>query len=405
MKIQCITTNSKLFLSELITYSSFSSPDTLDSYDINIIDLTGEYVWRNNDGNISNINIAKDLKNLSIMIGNSNKSTFIYLYPQNLYFRYSFNRENYLYKKELKNMLNNVCDILYETVGIPKMKLEFQNNKTNIKGILIDSSFHFASNTFYESIIKANDSDLTVAKKKENEIYTTLNIDNTEKLFSFLSFVGLYQNTNNAPEWIKEIPILNEIDIEKGITSKQQDIVRLKSEITNSEKELQIINKYKSILYESGDILENVVREMLSNMTGYDLSGFVDEKHEDFLIKLDDITFIGEIKGRDTNVRDSFLSQLEENYCLYIEKLEDEGKSENVKQILIIDYEIRKPVFERNPINQKQIDKAIRNNQLIIDSYSFLKLFEYFKQGKLNSKQIVKYFSDKIGLFNISEIQ
>ena len=34
-----------------ITYSSIDSPRALDDFDINIIDLNDEYLWRNSDNN------------------------------------------------------------------------------------------------------------------------------------------------------------------------------------------------------------------------------------------------------------------------------------------------------------------------------------------------------------------
>lgn len=404
MKIQCITANRDRFKHELITNSTFASPNTLDSYDINIIDLSSEYIWCNNGLSYNDININRDLSNLSIMINNSSRTSFVFLYPQNFNFKYCLSNNSFLYRNELKNMLNEVSKILHDSLKMPNLPLQFQNNKTNVNDILIDSSFHFTSNSSFDSILKANDSNLIVAKRNGNKIYTTLNLIDANTLLTFLTNVGLYKSTTEPPKWVQDIHILNEVEIIDDISSKKQEIDRLKSIITINKEKLKNISEYKTVLYESGTNLENIVKKMLSNMTGYDLSDFIDNKREDFLIKLDCITFIGEIKGKDTNVKDSFLSQLFTNYNLYKEELENSNINENVKQILIINYENKKPVNERNDINQRQIEMALKNNQLIIDTFSFLKLYELFLLEKINSELIIKYLSDKTGLFDISEI-
>lgn len=405
MKIQCITANSDKFIHKFITNSSFSSPDTLDSYDINIIDLSSEYIWRSQDLSYNHINITRDLSNLSVMINNTSKTSFVFIYPQNIYFKYYFVDDKYLHKIELKNMLGVVSDMLFNSLKLPKFFLEYQNNKTNVNDIVIDSSFHFTSGSGFESILKAIDSNLIVAKRNGNKIYTTLNINDTDKLLAFLSKIGLYQNIVNAPEWIQDIHILDETEIIDDISSKKNQIDKLYSEIACCEEKLKTISGFKAVLYESGENLENIVRKMLTDMTGYDLSDFVDNKREDFLIRLDDITFIGEIKGKDTNVKDSFLSQLLTNFNLYNEELESNNIYENVKQILIIDYENKKPINERNKINDRQIEMAKKNDQLIIDTFSFLKLYEAYLQEKVKFEEIIKYFAEKTGLFDISEIK
>ena len=97
---------------------------------------------------------------------------------------------------------------------------------------------------------------------------------------------------------------------------------------------------FKSILYENGDSLVRVVFDILEQVMNYSLAGFIDEKKEDFKIALPDITFIGEIKGITSNVRSEHISQLDVHCQSYIDDLDEEGKSENVKGIVVFDHRV-----------------------------------------------------------------
>ena len=74
---------------------------------------------------------------------------------------------------------------------------------------------------------------------------------------------------------------------------------------------------------------------MLEELFEYDLSVFIDEKHKDFLIKREDHTIIGEIKGINSNVKNENLSQLELHCQRCCDELQEEKRQENIKKILI----------------------------------------------------------------------
>ena len=91
--------------------------------------------------------------------------------------------------------------------------------------------------------------------------------------------------------------------------------------------------RYKSILYSNGDDLVRVVFEILENILDCDLSKFEDIKKEDFLIKKDNYTFIGEIKGVTSNVKNEHISQVDVHYQKYMDKLNEEKIQERVKEL------------------------------------------------------------------------
>ena len=136
----------------------------------------------------------------------------------------------------------------------------------------------------------------------------------------------------------------------------------------------------------------------LSKILNCDLSGFHDEKREDFLIKLPKYTFIGEIKGVTSNVKYEHISQLELHYRSYLDDLEEEKSTETVKQLLIINPFRTKPLNEREPVHSAQIDLAIRNNCLIIETDTLLRVFEKFCNKEINVRQCQDVFASKTGL-------
>ena len=81
---------------------------------------------------------------------------------------------------------------------------------------------------------------------------------------------------------------------------------------------VEIINaiKYlKTDLVSVEELQESFLDEvkMLEKMLNYNLSEFKDDYKEDFLIEFNDITFIGEIKGVNSNLKNKHLSQLDDH--------------------------------------------------------------------------------------------
>ena len=133
----------------------------------------------------------------------------------------------------------------------------------------------------------------------------------------------------------------------------------------------------------------------------YDSSQFVDEKKEDFLIKKEDITFIGEIKGVSSAVANKNVSQLDVHVQSYLDNLEKEGIEENVKGLLIINHQRNRPLGERQEVHEHQIKLAARNGALIIETQTLLRIFEKYKLGELTKEECKKLFEYNVGVLEI----
>ena len=113
------------------------------------------------------------------------------------------------------------------------------------------------------------------------------------------------------------------------------------------------------------------------------------------------VTFIGEIKGVTTNVKSEHISQLDVHLQSYLDQLEEEQQSENVKSILIINHQRNKCLSERQPVHDNQIMLAKRNNSLINETITLLNIFEKFISNEINVDEVKTLFREKIGLLEI----
>ncbi len=148
-----------------------------------------------------------------------------------------------------------------------------------------------------------------------------------------------------------------------------------------------------------------VIFEILEFIFDISLDEFNDEKREDFLFKKDAITYIGEIKGVTSNVKYENISQLEVHYSKYLDKLQEDGITENIKKILIMNYERTKDINMRDEINQMQIDLAKKNETLIIDTKTLLTLYEKLLQGIITKDKVINYIKDNSGIVDLDKIK
>ena len=124
-----------------------------------------------------------------------------------------------------------------------------------------------------------------------------------------------------------------------------------------------------------------------------------------FKIKKQDITFIGEIKGVTSNVKSEHVSQIDVHYYGYLDKLQEENKEENVKQILIMNSLRNKRVSEREEVHENQINLAKRNGCLIIETVTLLRIFEKVNNSEVTSAKCIEVFKEKTGLLKLEDFR
>jgi len=401
--IQFIAAENKLNIKKdiIFSYSSLGEPNSLDEFDINVIDLSSKLIWQNMGANIDSINCANDFTNLNTMIRKSNRTKILILLPQNIQFKYRYVSINSSYSQsiELKNTLSKICTILSWLIPVPIYSLVYEPTKTKIRNTELAASFYFGvGDGLTKSIMSNKETTILIG----NVFVSSLCVNSCDDLLSLLEEIKIVQNSEIVPDWLSEIHMFDDVQQKRKI-DEQMEITRVAAiTIEDATKQLAINNRYKSILYTTGDELADVVFEILQLMLKYDLSDFKDVKKEDFCIRLPGCTFIGEIKGVTPNIKSGNITQLDVHFQNYMDKLDEEGKKEIVKALLIINHQRTKPLESREPVNAAQIALAERNGSLIIETITLLKVLEKCNAGEYNTEKITEIFNNNVGLLSIA---
>lgn len=377
-----------------VVINKIHDAQSLDDFEINIVNLNDEYMWRTRDSSVSLIESINDFKSLSKMINNSKKTEIIILLPQNLTYRYNYSMRDYHSYIELKDMLrvllHNVGEIYSE---LSTMKLVYENTTSSIAKEKIKASFFFATEN---NQLITSSSGKNVAYKLGKVYVSTLDLQNYTQIICFLKEIGLIINKTEIPSWMEAVQMFDDTQQLDLIRENKEKIQLAENEINKAKKAMDQNNRYKSILYTTGDELVEVVLEILGQLLNYDFSQFEDKKNEDFLAEIGDDVFIGEIKGVNHNVKSENISQLDVHYQGYLE--DNEKEAENVHALLIMNYQKNKPIADREPVHEKQVALAVRNGSLIIDTYMLLKLFEKFKRNEISSEDCRNILKSKVGI-------
>lgn len=401
--IQMLTCNKRNenFEGRDMVINTFHDAQSLDEFEINIVNLNSEVIWRNTGDNKETINDKKDFISLSSMIQNSSTTEIVIIFPQNTNFKYYYYGERYNRACELKDMLkpmiNNILPSLYSPLY--SLMLYYENTKTKIGSKEIEASFHF--HNYDTTLLTSVKSNKATAIEWHGIILTTLNLKDYNDVIGFLSAVNLLSKKETIPDWAKEIKMFDDIAQSSIIEANRLAIQEAEGNIGKAQEVLDKNNEYKSILYTQGNELVKVVFEIIEQMFGCDLSNFEDKYNEDFLFQAEGFTFIGEIKGVTHNVKNDNISQIDRHCQNYVEEHEEEdGK---IKGLLIINHQRNKPLQEREPVHERQISLAERYGVLIIETPVLLKLFEKYRLGGLSREKWLETVKGATGLLRIEE--
>lgn len=396
-----------------ITISKLNAPKSFDSYDINIISLQSESLWRFKRDYNNKLDCTNDLSSIKMMIEASKKAVNIIALPQNYMHCYNaFGPNTYHSNCELKNEIQNLQLVLLAALipegFIRSFTLIYENSETTLNEKIFNSAFCFMKSI--NPITKSNSAEkATTMQLNDRLILTTLDLQSPGVMLDdFIKGIGLDKEPSEIPQWVNDYQFFDDAQQQELISQNQQKIADLQNTIDQAQEKINTNLNYKSILYTNGDELVGVVFDILEKALCCNLSDFVDERKEDFLIKKEDVTFIGEIKGITSNVKSEHISQLDVHYQSYSDYLQENNLSETVKQLLIINPFRTQPLSERKSVHHKQIELAERNECLIITTETLLKIFEKFLKQEIASNEIIKIFKMKSGLlteqdFNFGE--
>lgn len=378
-----------------IDLHSFKNARSLEEYDVNVIDLSAESLWKNRGNDCTTIDAANDFESLARMIYRAENTKILLVLPQNVTYSYHFCRHEYLSAHELKDMLKYLSCPLLSMIYLPfeNVNIEYEITRTNLEGKDFDAAFFFPNE---DGILKSSRSNRATAIKLNHIWVTSLAIDSVNDLFIILRSLSLISKTVSIPKWLKDFQMFDDNLCHTAITESEKVIAGEVEKIREAKEKLDQNMYFKSILISSGDELVQVVFDILEELFGCDLSTFTDEKKEDFIFEYEGMVYIGEIKGVNHNVKNENVSQLDVHYQGYLE--DHPEKSGNVKPLLIMNYQKNKDIQERELIKDTQIKLAERNGSLIIDSLELLNVLDQYRKGILSREDINTMFSSQIGV-------
>lgn len=196
------------------------------------------------------------------------------------------------------------------------------------------------------------------------------------------------------PEWIKEIKILDDIEIENRVNDIDKEIQRLNDERKKEEEKQKLNSEYKKALYAGNDELVKVVQKILYEMLNIPIND-LDIKKEDLSFELESKKVLVEIKGVNTSIKREHVSQIQRHIEDDAGKnnIDDDDISEKYKGLLIINPYIKTPVKEKT--KKEFYSKAVKGDIehydiCAIDTITLLSLFQKYKNGeKINFKDII----------------
>lgn len=403
MKIQLLCSKNKdEFRNNEIEINKLWKPFSFDSFDINIIDLNDEFLWKSQ----SYTNFINWIKEFEILFSNINstKKKVIIILPQNLIYEYNhISGGTYRDSDELKNLINEyiIQKNLKTLYGDIDLKFIYNKNETKINNRSIMSDFTIEKKYEMSVLTESGCGKITTISTTNNKlIFTVLNLEEEESLVEFLR--ALFPSKKvEIPSWAVEYNFYNDAKEKESIIKNEEKIQEIKEKISNSEEMLKENNYYKSILYSKNQELVDVVVNILNQILNGACEGFVDNGKEDYLLKVEGITYLFEIKGTDKSIKKAFVSQLQAHVHEYIDKLEEEGKTEKTKGFLIINDQSNLDPAERAEVPKAQIELAKSYNFLIIRAETLLKIYEKFLSEDIKISEIIDIFKTKEGILEM----
>ena len=414
MKIQLINRNGRNENNYVVTEcNSFGRVHSLDSYDLNIIDLTDSSIWLNHcyNADFETLDCDNDFGTLSTSIDNSSKTKFLYILPPNIYFKTSYDRRDsmsskeFLIKSQLKDIITDLVKNLEKIIPIYIGDfLYYEKTHAKLSGTRLSADFYFDlemgesydyDGNYADHMVYSEGSEKLVFVSYGRNSLTTLQATNNDEL-SVLIQNMMDESEEKEPDWFQELQFFDDskqsevIQIENKMIEESKDKIKISKEIIRENKH------FESILFKSGPELELILIEMLEKMCDVQ-SEFEDSKNEDYSFEKEGIHYIFEFKGLTKDIKKSNVSQLVTHGHIYEET--KEVVPDVIKKIIIVNrFKDIKPE-ERLPVSNNVIEVASNaaNNVLIIDSLIFLKMFEQFKTGKLSSEDILSRFRE-VGL-------
>ncbi|EMC08635.1 TPA: hypothetical protein ACQQBA_001455 [Streptococcus mutans] len=306
-------------------------------------------------------------------------------------------------------MLDEFLQHLRKIVVINNVTIFYEKTVTTIENTKMEADFYFYTRQSefngeeiinFENEIYSDGSKKLVSYTTDRYTLTTLQFEDSEALNKYLNRIYRDDSEEEYPQWFEEINFFDD-NVQKGaIETEEKRIAESKQKIKLAKEVLKQNRHFESILFKTGQSLEEILVFMLKEM--FDInSEFIDTKDEDFSFEKNGIHYLFEFKGLTKDVKKSNISQLTTHAYKYAER--NKISDDSIKRIIIVTRHKDRAPKDRSLIshNVVEVAKNSMNNVLIIDTVQFLKMFEKYRSGELSSEQCLELFNG-IGLLDLN---
>lgn len=208
-------------------------------------------------------------------------------------------------------------------------------------------------------------------------------------LFEIDRRLNISDEQMDLPEWANNIYILDEKAKLKKQSMIEKKIAKLQEELENERVAIQAVQKYKLLLTSSGNVLEEIVKQVLAEL-GFTLLE-AEKGRSDIVAKYGEDAIVAEVKGVTKSAAEKHAAQLEKWVAQYIEENEVSPKG-----ILIVNGFCDTQLNERleDVFPQQMLKYCVARGHVLLTSTQLLCLYiEVSKNPTCKEERIAELLS------------
>lgn len=392
-----------------LTIKEFSKASAFDAFELTVIDLQDEQLWKSDYHNDKLLYDHADISSIREMMLLSKKSKCIVLLPQNINYSHGYGRDysaeskRYLKKSPLKNLFRNFKESPIGELFTLSMPICFGESKTILSNKELSSDFSLGKPlpVGFKGILESNASTVSAVLISDTFAATTLLVKNNSDLMTVVDAIfPIEAQSACTPEWLEEVEFHDETTQRVRMKAIDDQIALLSEEKKGIEEVLSDYREIKSVLCSKDFELENKARHLLSEIAEVD-EAFEDNKEEDFRFSYDDTLFLIEIKGSNGGLKRQHVSKTYDHVQIKADAMEDEGGSGKLKGVLIFASQIELKPEERDQFPETQITIARKNDIAVLSTETLLRCYEAYAEGRLTSDAFKETLLQMSGLVSL----
>ena len=392
-----------------LTIKEFGKASAFDAFELTVIDLQDEHLWKSDCNNDKLLNDHADISSIGQMLLQSNKCKCIVLFPQNCTYSYcceydwQADANRYKRKMPLKDFIKDFArSPIGELFPLP-LHICFGESKTCLFDRELHSDFSFSTPILppVNSILESEASTVSAVRLSENLAATTLHVNDNDDLLAVVDAIFPTETQPaRTPDWLEEVDFHDETTRRARMKAIDDQIALLSEEKKGIEEVLSDYREIKSVLCSKDFELENKARHLLAEIAEVD-ECFEDNKEEDFRFSYHDTLFLIEIKGSNGGLKRQHVSKTYDHVQIKADAMEDEGDSGTLKGVLIFASQIELKPEERDPFPETQITIARKNDIAVLSTETLLRCYEAYVEGRLTSGAFKETLRQASGLVSL----